>query len=132
MASQRVAPQQNHVDDQHQAAHVDAEVTVELKPFPRVGGENDQEWQGDVKKVAVKILKYQRKGMLATEAIARLTHGAGGRICPEGFVICTTVIITSQAETAGRPQDQNRRRKWDPVWDPRRLCAEPSVQWIAK
>ncbi len=118
MASQGVAPQQNHVDDEHEAPHADAEVPVEPKTSPRVGSEDDEEGQSDVKEITMKILQGQREGVLAAEALARLTHRAGGRVRPEGFVIGAAVVIAGQAKTTGRPKDQNRRRKGEPAWEP--------------
>ena len=61
MASQGVAAEQNHVDDKHQASHADAEMAVKPKTSPRVRGEDDEEGQGDVKEITMKILEGQGK-----------------------------------------------------------------------
>ena len=56
------------------------------------------------------VLKDQREVALAQIVLARLAHGAIGRIGPERFVISAAIVVAGEAEAARRPQNQQRHR----------------------
>ena len=130
MASESVATQQNHVDQQDQRAHADSEVAIKPKRFPHVVGKQNEENQREIKKIAMDILQNERKGAFAEIGLARFPHGAGWRVGPKSFVICAAVIVAGQTETAGRPQNQHcgRNPRRNPHWSE----AEPGPHRIAK
>src|SRR3982751_2576279 len=80
----------------------------------------------------MRILKDQRECALAEVRFARLAHGAGRRIGPEGLVISTAVVIAREAKQPGDPEDQQRGREGQETWIPRWFRSEPSVGRIAE
>ena len=113
MAAERVAAEQNHVHEEHERADVDVEaIGPAHESVPRVFGEQDNENHRKVHEVAMNILNNQREGSFAPVGLARLADGAVGRVSPESFVIRAAIVITGEAETAGRPEDQEGGGKW--------------------
>ena len=62
-------------------------------------------------KIAVGVLQNQRERVLAEVRLARLADGARRRIGPERLVVGAAVVITGEAEQAGKRQDEERRRE---------------------
>ena len=71
----------------------------------------------------MKVLEDKWKARFADVTMRmRLADGASGRIKKEGAVISLAIVITGGAESKRRPQNQNRRRQWPPLWlDERRI-----------
>ena len=65
----------------------------------------------------MKVLEDQREAALAEIAFARLADGAGGRVGPEGFVVCAAVVVAGEAEEAGYPENEERGREGQEAWD---------------
>jgi hypothetical protein len=91
--------------------------------LPGVVREQADEEDTDVEKVAVDILNDEREGFFAAIFFARLADGAGGRVGPEGLVVGAAIVVASEAEAAGRPQDQHGAG--DKGGEPRGSRAEP-------
>ncbi len=108
MAAQRVAAQQHHVDQQHQRPHADAEFAVEPQGLPHVVRQEHQKQERDVEEVAMDVLNDQREVALAQILLARLAHGAVGRVGPEGFVVGAAIVVAGDAEAAREYQDDHR------------------------
>src|SRR5438093_1048953 len=111
MTAKRIAAKQNEVDRQNNRADAETEVMIEPERFPNVVSENQNENECEIQKIAMHVLHDQRKRTLAEISFARLTNRACGRIRPERFVIRAAIVVTGQSKSAGRPQDQKRRRK---------------------
>jgi len=107
MAAERIAGEQGDVREKNQGAHTDTEGVVEPESFPNVVGEEDQEDERDVEKIAMDVLDDEREGTFAEIFFARLADGARRRVRPEGFVVCAAIVVTSEAESAGRPEDEH-------------------------
>ena len=70
-------------------------------------GEKDQENQREIQKIAVNVLDDEGEGTLAEIFFARFADGARRRVGPERFVVCAAIVVTSEAESAGRPEDEH-------------------------
>jgi hypothetical protein len=51
------------------------------------------------------VLNPERPIALANIALARFTHGTGGGIGPERFVISTAIVVAGEAKASGCPED---------------------------
>ena len=117
MTTKRVAAQQHDIHRQHERADADAERFRPVRGidephrFPDIVGENENENEREVEKIAMHVLHDEREGTFAEIGFARLADGAGRRIGPERFVICAAVIITGEPESARRPKNQKRGRE---------------------
>src|SRR5947208_11733548 len=119
MTRQSVERKQNDVCEQHQRSDADAEVFSSRRWKPkssnRVVPENHQKDDGDIKKVAMKVLEDERKTRLAAITMRmRLAHGASRRIKKERAIVSLTVVVTRGTKTERRPQNQNRGRQRPP------------------
>src|SRR5438105_15806719 len=76
----------------------------------RVVAQDENKDQREIEKVSVNVLQNEREPAFAPIGFARLTDGAVGWILPERFVIRAAVVVTREAKSAGRPQDQQRGR----------------------
>ena len=98
--------------------------------FPNIVGQNQNEHERDIKKIAVHVLHDQREGTFAQIGFARLAHRACRRIGPERFVIGASIIIAGEPEAAGRPEESKAPAKMEaspatnPVSAPNQLCGE--------
>src|SRR5687768_11276198 len=110
VAAEGVAAEQDHVHRKDKCPNPDPETVGELRRRDRVIGEDHDEDNSYVKKVAVNVLKYQREFFLASVLVTRFADGAAGRVGPKGFVICTAVVIAGEPKSAGGPKDQERGR----------------------
>ena len=85
-----------------------------------------------IKKVAVDVLEDERKISFAQITFARLADGAVDRVGPKRLVICAAIIIAGETKSAGRPQDQKRRRKHQPRRPPVRSRPQNRVRRAAE
>src|SRR5579871_426546 len=108
VASEGVAAQQDHVDEKNYRTEAYAEVTIEPHREPNIVGEQDQEEDGEIQKIAMDVLNDEREGALAEIFFARLTDGASGRIGPERFVVGAAIVVAGEAESAWGPEDEHR------------------------
>src|ERR1700689_697876 len=76
------------------------------------------------------VLHDQREGTLAQIFLARLAHGTGWRIGPEGFIVGAAVVVAGEAESAGGPENEHGGA--DPDRYPRGPGAKQSVRRIAE
>src|SRR3954468_8489556 len=137
MAAEGVASQQQGVRRQDEAADADAEMartrTIgEPERLDRVANQNDDEHQPEVQKIPVHVPEDEREESLPQVAVARFSNRAGQRIGPERFVIGAAIVITGEAESARRPQNQQRCRKRERARPPPGFRAEPRVRAVAK
>jgi len=138
MTAKSVASKQNNIHRQHECAEAKPERSLARhridKPhrLPHIMGKHEEKEKSEIEEVAMHILHNERKGTLAEVGAARLADGAGRWISPKSLIVGTTVIITGEAKTARRPEDEERRRKEKPRWPPKRLRAEPTVRRSAK
>src|SRR6185503_12104951 len=78
--------------------------------------EYEHEDNSDVKKVTMKVLKYERECSLAAILVpAGFTDGACRRIEKERAIVSLAVVVTGGAETQRRPENENGRREWPPT-----------------
>src|SRR5690348_15120777 len=123
MAAERVPGKQRRVDRENQTPEADAEVgrarrVREPIRFEGVADQNDDEHQAEIQKVAMHVLQNQRERSLAPVAFPWLAHRATGWIGPKGFVVRAAVVVARDAEAAGRPENEKRRRKRDRAGPP--------------
>ncbi len=117
MAPKRVPAQQDDVDEQHQGPDPDTEMhgsgrrILEPQRLVDVAGQQDQEQQCQVQKVAMHVLQDEGEAALTPVALSRLAHGTGRRIGPKSFVVGPAVVIAGDAKPARCPEDQQGRRK---------------------
>src|SRR5215217_8562502 len=64
--------------------------------------------------------------------LPRLADRAGRRIGPHRLVIRATVVVAGQSEAAGRPKNQQSRRKQNPAGPPKWLRAKPAMRRTAE
>src|SRR5258705_3626393 len=96
---------------------------VKPKRDDRVIPEDEQEDDGDVKKIAMQILQNKRKSCFTAITMGtRFTNCASRRIQKERAIVGFTVVIAGSAETEWCPEDQQRRRQRPPTGlDQRRI-----------
>ena len=114
MTRQRIARQQNDVNEQNQRAGADAEVLarrgVKPKSCERVIPQDDQKNDGDVQKIAMQILQDEWKTRFAAITMRmRFADRSTRRIKKERPVVGLAVVIARRAKTQRSPQNQNRR-----------------------
>ena len=117
MTTENVAADQDDVDGEHDGSHPDAEAVLEPERLPHVVSKKAPDDVGQPQKLAVKILKNQRKAVLAPVGFAGLAYGASGRIGPERFVVSAAVVVAGEAEKAGYPENQQGRRERQEIRD---------------
>src|ERR1043165_10029520 len=139
VTAQRVAAQQDHIQEQHEGTDTEAEmepairvrgtgaIGCESAPLDEVPEQKDDKNQRQVKEIAMDVLEDQGKRILAPVMFPRLAHGTGRGIGPEGFVVGSAVVIAGKAKTTRRPQDEQGGRKQQPRRPPRGLRPKPGV-----
>src|SRR5450756_1732128 len=137
MAPQRVAAQQDDVDDEDDRPQADSEILSACVPVEephrlvRVPGQDDEKDQRHVEEVAVNVLNHEGEKPLAPIARAGLAHGAARRVGPEALVVRSPIVVAGEAKTGGKGEDQESRRKWnergEPGWP---AAVDPRVRRI--
>ena len=98
--------------------------------------EKNDKNQREIKKIAMNILKNQRKFSLAAIIVAtaarRLADGARGRVSPESFVIRAAIVVAGKSKSGRRPENQKCGRKRQPIGNPARFRTEQRVRRIPK
>src|SRR5712692_2067090 len=95
-----VTTEQDDVDREHNRANAKTERTPAAryidKPerFPNIIGQDQNEKQREIKKIAVNVLHDEREGTFAEISFARFAHRACRWISPERFVVSAAVVIT--------------------------------------
>src|SRR2546430_14009310 len=121
------AAEENHVKQKNECSDADAERRFaggridKPERFPDVDREHDDEEEREIEKIPVHVPHDQREGTPAQVSLPRFADRAGGWISPEGFVIRAAIVIAGQPQAAGRPENEQRRRKQEPA---RRLAAD--------
>src|SRR3954471_19841193 len=108
VAAERVAAEQDHVEDQHDRADADPKMTAAVctdkkHRFDRVVSKDDDEQQRNVEKISVNVLQYQRKFSFAAIAMTRFANSACRWIGPKRFVISAAIVVTSETKSTRRP-----------------------------
>src|SRR5215469_10027675 len=80
----------------------------------------------------MKILKDQGKASFAPVRLARLSYSAGWWIGPEGLVVSTAIVVTSEAEETGNPKNEQCRRERQKAGIPGWFGPKPGVRRIAE
>src|SRR4030088_578955 len=105
MTAKRITAEQNNVDCEDECSDSNSKSVRKPKRFPNVDAQNDDENEGEIKKITVHVLHDEREGTFAEISFARLAHRAGRRIGPERLVVGAAIVIASESETARRPQN---------------------------
>src|SRR5713101_8720716 len=106
-----VPTEQDDVDREHNRADAKTERTPAArsidKPesFPNIIGQDQNEKQREIKKVAVNVLHDERERTFAEISFARFAHCARRRVCPKRFVVSAAIIITGEPKSARRPKN---------------------------
>src|SRR2546430_17335190 len=109
MTAERVRAEQYDVCNQHECSDTDTKMPHAAgigKPhrFKRIICQDENEDQGQVQKIPVYVLHYQREFSLASVTAAGFADSACGRIGPERFVIGSAIVIAGKTKSAGCPQ----------------------------
>src|SRR3970040_2506361 len=83
VAGKRVQGEQHHVDPEDERPDPDAEPVGEPERQYGIPGQDDDEEHGEIKGVAMDVLKDEGKGGFAVIAPARIGEGARSRGPPE-------------------------------------------------
>jgi hypothetical protein len=67
--------------------------------------QDEDEEQGEIKKIAMNVLNYQRKRILTEISLTRFAHGTGRRISPECLIVSTAIVVARNTKTRGSPKD---------------------------
>ena len=128
MAAERVGGEQREVHGENERPEADAELRLaedmaglvgrEPHRLPQVDGEHAQERDREIEKIAVDVLEDERKVAFAKVCRARLAHRAVDGIGPHRLVVRAAIVVAGQAESAGRPEDQERGRERQYSWPP--------------
>src|SRR4029077_8676734 len=106
VATKSITGEQDDIDCQHEGAYANSKSISKPQRFPNVIGQNKQEKERQIKKIAVRVLHDQRERTLAPIGFSRLTYCACRRISPERFIIGAAIIITRQPESPRRPKNE--------------------------
>ena len=135
VAAERVAAEKHDVDRQDQRAQADPELDAagavgEPQRQPHVVGQDHDEDERQVEKVAMHVLHDQRERAFSPVALARFADRARRRVRPERLVVSAAVVVAGEAKAAGGPQDQERRRERERARPPGRMLPEPRVRTV--
>src|SRR5438046_10609793 len=112
MAPKSIAAQQNHIDCENDRANADPKRILvgggidKPKRFPHVNGEDDDEDQRKIKKIAVHVLHDERKRPFAEISFARIYGCARRRVRLKRFVVRAAFIVTSEPKQERRTKMQ--------------------------
>ena len=111
MARKGVEREQANVDQHDERAEADAEFAFERKGFENVVPKKTEKEDGEIKEIAMNILKNERKASFAfiVLAKARFTDRASRRIEEEGTVVGFAVVVASGTEAERSAKNQQRR-----------------------
>src|ERR1700759_4028645 len=99
MARQRICREQDDVDEHHEGSDAHSELSVPPECVVDVLPQKRDEDDGEIERVAVEILKDERKFRLATVGALRFPNGTRGRICEKSAIIRFAVVVTGGAKT---------------------------------
>src|SRR4051794_10581456 len=77
VASEEVAAEEDHVDQQDEGAYADAEAVWKPEGLPDIVSQQAPEDDGYIHKVAMDVLEDEREGSFSEIFLPRLAHGAG-------------------------------------------------------
>ena len=112
MTTKRITAEQNDIDCEDHRPNADAKHTFSCpwidkpKRFPHVIGEDQNENESEIEKIAVNVLHNQRERTFAQISLSRFPDRACRRISPERFIVGAPVVVTGQTKSTGRPKDQ--------------------------
>ena len=108
MARQRVAREQDHVDEEERAAEAEPHLALVEHREVDVEPQEEQRDEREVQEVAVDVLEDEREGrlQLVPAMDRRLTDGAAGRIGEVEAVVGLAVVVAGRPEAERDPQDQ--------------------------
>src|ERR1700686_2329820 len=139
MASQCIAAEEDHVDDQDDRPEANPEILVARvsieEPHRLVGvaGKDDEKDKRSVEEVLVLVLNHEREDPFAAITLPGLAHGAVRRVCPEALVIRPPIVVAREPEARGKGQDQEGRRKWNERGEPRwPASVDPRVRRVGE
>src|SRR5262245_29530183 len=111
MAGKGVKGQQRDVDDEHERAHTNKEMSFKPESLDRVIPKEAEKHDGGIEKVAMHVLQDERKASLAAiVAPCRFAYGAGRRIEKERPIVSLAVVVAGHAKTQRENQDEQRGR----------------------
>src|SRR5258708_25805632 len=115
VAAERVAREQNHIDQHDERADSNAESrrTARHRPTGRqenVIRQDENEDDGGVHEESVQVLKDEGKARLAFIAVPSLADSTGDGIEEKCPIVRLAVVIAGGAESQGEDQDQECRR----------------------
>src|SRR6266568_1510585 len=119
-----VTTEQDDVDHEHNRANAKTERTPAARyidkpePFPNIIGQDQNEDEREIKKIAMHVLHDEWERTFAEISFPWFAHCARRRVCPKRFVVSAAVVITGEPKSARRPQNQKRRRKQQPRGPP--------------
>src|SRR5262249_37801866 len=116
VAGKSVKSEKDNVHEHDERAEADAKFAVETEGFNNVVPEEAQKKNGEIKKVAVNVLKDEGKATLAriVLAVVGFADSAGGRIEKKGAVVSFAVVVARCAETQRPAENQNGGRELPP------------------
>ena len=106
MARERVNREQNHVAQQNQSPNPDSYGAVKEEGVNGVAPEKNEEEHGQIEKVAMDILKNERKCGFTAIAMPAFAHCASGRVQKECAIVGFAVVIAGYAESQRAGQNQ--------------------------
>jgi hypothetical protein len=108
MATEGVTAEEDHIDREGECADADPKSIGKTRRFQNVVAEDENKDEREIEKITVNILHDEREGTFAEISLARLAHGAGRWVSPEGLVVGSAIIVTGKPKAAGRPKNQER------------------------
>src|SRR5206468_951782 len=112
----RVAPEcvtgeERRVDEEDHAPHADAEPAVAEEGPERVVVKNEDEGDGEVERVAMKVLDDQETGLAAVPSPRERADRAARRRAEERAVVGLAIVIAGRAERAREHENQEGGRR---------------------
>src|SRR5262245_20984740 len=109
MAAERVAAEEQNVQGQHKRSHAHAERLPSRsvrKPqrAPNIMGQDAEERQRKIKKVAVNILDNEWKRIFSKVSVSWFTNRTRRWVGPKRFVVCAAIVVASKPESRRRPK----------------------------
>ena len=128
MASKRIGGQERRVHEQDHASHPDSDPPVAEEGLVGVGVQDEDERDGEIKRVAVQVLDHQEPGLPPVAATPDRTDGAGRRRAEKRAIIRLAIVVAGGPERPREDEDQEGGGGGKERRPPRRPRSEPGMR----
>src|SRR4029453_10173505 len=99
MTTKSVTTEQDDIDREHNCPNTNSKSIWEPERFPNVVGQNQNEDDREIEKIAMDILHDEWERTFAPVALARFTDSACRGVGPKSFVVRAPIVIAGDAKS---------------------------------